>query len=204
MTPGKDIRGEIDRDERWLDEVAGRSNGGDHASEGPSTDLIKRRVRVALGEHWLDGVMADSEPALPSGLRDRVKQRVWAECGQAGTAEPAPRRWAKWMRLGLSVAAAVVVFAFVSRVMWTVSEPDGRGVSGVVVRATAVEILLASLGTPPCDDDVKLSMLEHDIRIMELTVLEPAGRASDDEELMDDLFYDESERLLAELEADLG
>ena len=204
MTSGKDIRGEIDRDERWLDEVAGRSGGGDLASEGPSTDLIKRRVRVALGEQWLDGVMADSEPAMPSGLRDRVAQRVWAECGQAGAAEPAPRRWTKRLRLGLSVAAAVVAFAFVSRVMWPVAEPDGRGGSVVVARASAVEVLLASLGTPPCDDDIRLSMLEHDIRVMELTVLAPAGRGSDDEELMDDLFYDESERLLAELEADLG
>ncbi len=217
MTRENNIRSDIERDERWLDEVAD-DTGGDGKNglcHPPPTEAIKQRVRIALGERWLASLPAgDSKDDLcpPPELARRVKQRVWAECGRLRDARrptPAPRRSAWWVRPAVSVAAAVAAFAFVARLMWPVSQPPGPDVvAGVLppveARTPAVEVLLASLTAPASEDDVNLSLLEHDIRMMELTVSEPVEYGVGDEELIDELFYEESERLLAELEADLG
>ena len=196
MTPDKGIRADIQRDERWLDEVA-------DTPAGPSTDAVKRRVRIALGERWL-GSQPPVEP--PQDLSQRVKRRVWAECGRlrdAGRSTVVLRRSYRLRRWTAS-AAAVAAFAFVGRAMWPVIHPPD---TPVVVRLDTVmagpdlaeTLYQALMNVVPSEDDVALALLEHDVRMMELTVSEPAGYGSDDG-LVDEL-YDESERLLAELEA---
>lgn len=225
MTRENNIRRDIERDERWLEEVA--DDAGGDGKNGlcypPPTEAIKQRVRIALGERWLASLPAgDSNNHLcpPPELARRVKQRVWAECGRLrdarratvsqGSGSAAPRwRFGLGMRVAVSVAAAVAAFAFVTRLMWPVAQPPGADVvvgdvPPVEVRTLAVEVLLASLKAPASEDDVDLSLLEHDIRMMELSVSEPVEYGVGDEEMVDELYYEESERLLAELEADLG
>lgn len=204
MKPKADIRAEIEAGERWLAEQFDRL--GPVPAE-PPVEAVRRRTAVALGEQWLAGQMgprgqsmADGRPPIPADLTVRVKQTIRRELGQLDRPEAAPTvlthpRFTRWRRWAGSVAAMIAFALVIGQWVWR-TEP-------AQARPSAYDMLLASMDAPASEEDVALSMLDDEIRSLELTVSDPsAGLAADDALYHDTL--DDSEQLLAELEADMS
>jgi hypothetical protein len=116
MTDPDRQREEIEQNERWL---------GDVCEPAPqvATESLKRRLHLAIQEHWLAARLTEqAPPSLSARVRNAVRQTLAgaqrSASGQPPTVRPdrpgsGRRRWkrlrlAAWSGAGLSAAAALV------------------------------------------------------------------------------------------------
>ena len=153
MTDEERQRIEIARDEQWLAGVC-------ESSESIDTKRIKQRVRIEIGERWLDGQVSDEVPAgIAARVRQRVRRAVRAE--QAGVVDDPGHSLRRRRRLFVSIGGAVGIAAAIT-VAWiglgpaelSPTEPE-----------TEMELLFANAFEQFEDDefDVYLSGLRDDL-----------------------------------------
>jgi len=192
VTPERERQSQIDAGERWLTGVD---------VDPPTTDVegLKRSVRVAALERWL---ASQDRLAPPQDMAARLKQGVRRECERLrrdGRRLAAFRKVRRWSAAAASLAACIAVVVLGTRPSH-VAGP--RVVSNAP--AAALDRWMASLHGPMSEEDVSLALLEQEVRSLERSMTGPESAAIDvDAALMDDLF-DDSERLLAELQDDIG
>ncbi len=192
MTPDRDIQARIAAGERWL-------AGVDTDLPAMDADALKRQVRVAALERWL---ATQDDVAVPADLAARTKMRTRAECDRK---RRVAARWVAYRHVRRWSAAAASLAACVTLVF--VGMQTSRSVGTGVMGDGSVRTLdrwVASLHGPMPEVDASLVLLEREVRAMELSIGAPeSAPESVDAALMEDLL-DDSERLLADLQDEMG
>ncbi len=173
MTDEERQQGEIARDEHWLAGVC-------ESSEAIDTKRIKQRVRIEIGERWLDGRMSDEVPAdFTARMRQRVRRAVQA--AQAGVGDDPGYSLRRRRRLFISIGGAVGVAAAIT-IAWI-----GLGPAELAPTEpeTEMELLYADAFEQFEDDefDVYLSGLRDD-----LTQLAAGSADGSLDDMLDGLF----------------